>query len=88
MGLSVRPMNYAIDNFSRFSDAYSKSVKAASRENRVGAVAPVSYPNATVEANQAYNAVASNFENQTIGYSAQSTALQYGQTGSNFDMYA
>ena len=45
-GMGVRPLNYAVNNESSYSDAYNASVKKAQGAKNVNAVSPVRYPDA------------------------------------------
>lgn len=95
---SIKPLNYALSNNARVSDAYQKSVQT---QDQIELVPPVRYPNARTEAsdpiakaneatktNQEFNAIAARYGSSPIGYSADSTAAAYSQLGSSFDAIA
>lgn len=97
---AIKPLNYALSNNSRVSDAYQKSVQS---ENEIDLVNPVRYPNARTEnvkpdpaaavsraqqTDREFNAIASRFASAPTGYQADSSASAYSLIGSGFDAIA
>lgn len=105
MGLSVgglNTFNYALQNTSAVSSAYTQSMKNIQRTGAfadIDAANPVVYPNAQVvdpakqvkasqETNKEFNSVASGFMGMTTGYGGAGTSTGYEMLGSNFDAFA
>ena len=98
----IKPMNYAVENDSQVSDAYTQAVgqsRGTETFPSVNPSGPVQYANsyrvnpaAQVEASQKvgqqYNAIAAEFSGIATGYQSDSTSYSYQMIGSNFDMYA
>lgn len=99
----VRPMNYSVENHSKASDAYTKSVE---QTDQIGSfrdilpVHPTGYANAqtvrvdaaaqleqTRKASQEFNRIAGNFAGMSTGYTDSSAALSYEMIGSNVDLF-
>ncbi len=98
-GYNVRPLNYSISNNSTVSSAYIDSVKKSGNTANIRATAPVKYPNAqlvpgsleaakSIEANKAYNQIASSFGSAVTAYDKAGAGTGYGLLGSQFDTYA
>ncbi len=102
--VSVKPLQYAVNNESRVSDAFVESmnrVGAVSTSERVGAAVPVRYPDARIDpddtamrlqeavtANRQYNQIASEFSNSYTGYTASGAGTAYALSGANVDYFA
>ena len=94
------PQSYNLENKSEVSDSFVESLKASGFSNRVEGAAPVQYATASVttnriaqvqknqEVNQAYNAIASSFGNQSISYGADSRNTSFNMLGSQLDLFA
>ena len=97
--MATRPQNYAVENESEISDAFSESLAT----NGVGGIngpSPVQYPNAQVaetghrqaaeaaRVNQYYNNVASSFQGAATSYNANGMGSQYSVVGSTIDLTA
>ena len=97
---AIQPLNFLVKNQADISDAYAESVQGADNSSLVN---PVGYHTArkqTVElpelkkaqeaseTNQAFNAIAAQYGNSTIGYSYAAEGATYGVTGSMFDALA
>ena len=95
-----RPMNYAVENESEISDAFSESMAVANAGSVTGAT-PVQYANAQREertpgvpsmdaarANRFYNNIASAYQGMSTSYDASGAAGQYAMIGSNIDLTA
>ena len=96
---AVKPLQYAVSNQSRVSDAYRESVN---EDKGVGLVNPVRYPNARTvpisemteraeasqKTGQEYNAIAARYAGSPTFYQADSSASSYAMIGSGFDAIA
>ena len=100
--MEIKPQNYAVENESEVSDAYSESI-AVNGANSISGPSPVQYTNAqaqgmggeghTAAANAArvsrfYNQVASSFQGAATSYDANGRAGQYATVGSTIDLTA
>ncbi len=101
---AVNRMNYQVKNESEVSDAFKDSVNRADSAGSmggIGATSPVRYANATynpeaaavnrqeaIDAGAAFNKVADSFGGATVGYDANSAALNYASLGGGFDAFA
>lgn len=101
-GLSVRVLNYSIENRADVSDAYLQAVSrnsSAEELKPVGAVEPVGYT--TAEANnvnsllyiekaqkmqQKLNDIASEYKESATGYDVNRKAVRYQLVGTNIDI--
>ena len=96
---AIKPLNYAVSNQSRVSDAYQKSVQS---QGEIDLVNPVQYPNARTvsvaetaeqrgaaqKADREYNAIAARYASSPAFYQADSSAASYSMIGSGFDAIA
>ena len=94
----TQPMNYAVQNQSDVSDAYKESV-GVNAARSMDPVPPVLYANAqkvpvagsdrsqdAAAANRQFNAIASRYEGETVGYTRGAQGMNgYGVVGSMFD---
>ncbi len=98
--VETKPMNYAVENESEVSDAFSESMAIANAGSVTGAI-PVQYANAKQEestvgapsidaarANRFYNNIASGYQGMSTSYDASGAAGQYAMIGSNIDLTA
>ncbi len=96
----IRPQNYAVENESEISDAFSESLEV-NGANGITGPAPVQYTNAqatefggsgqrsspsAARVSQFYNQVASSFQGAPTSYDAGGNAGQYAMIGSNIDL--
>lgn len=96
---AVTPLNYAVQNQSRVSDAYLESVQAG---GEIDLASPVSYPNArkvslsemaeraeaSQKADREYNAIAARYADSPTYYQADRSGSSYSMIGSGFDAIA
>jgi hypothetical protein len=95
----IRPQNYAIENESEVSDAFTQAM-AMQGVNGINGPSPVQYPNASVEenkveaaeqsrqANQMFNKIASAYQGMNTSYNANGGAMSYGMVGNTIDLSA
>lgn len=94
----IKPLNYAISNQSRISDAYQTAVQS---QGEIDLVNPVRYPNAKAEpadavsrtteaqkADQEFRAIAARYASSPAGYQADRSAVSYSMVGNGFDAIA
>ncbi|MBQ7678805.1 MAG: hypothetical protein IJT34_03040 [Butyrivibrio sp.] len=94
----TQPMNYAVQNQADVSDAYKESV-GVDRARTMDPVPPVLYANAQKvpvakspepdeagKVNRQFNAIASRYQGDTVGYTRGAQGITgYGVAGSMFD---
>lgn len=98
--VETKPQNYAVENESEVSDAFSQSL-AANGVNGIIAPTPVQYTNAQTEEtriggasadearmNRFFNDIASAYQGMSTSYDANGAAGQYAMIGSNIDLTA
>ena len=99
--VETKPQNYAVENESEVSDAFTESL-AMNGVNGINGPSPVQYPNAQVaepsraeqqaanatRVNQFYNNVASAFQGAATSYNANGVGSQYEMVGSTIDLTA
>ena len=98
--LETKPQNYAVENESEVSDAFSQSM-AVNGAGGITAAPPVQYANAQVSENSTsgpsmdsarmnrfFNDIASGYQGMSTSYDANGQAGQYAMIGSNIDYSA
>jgi hypothetical protein len=95
----IRPQNYAVENESEVSDAFTQAM-AMQGVNGITGPAPVQYPNAQVEenkvnaaeqskqANAMFNKIASAYQGMNTSYNANGGPQSYGMVGNSIDLTA
>ena len=99
--MKTEPMNYTVDNESEVSGSYVQSLRGGASANKVGAVPPVRYANATVqsgdpiqavqkkqETERAFNQLASAYGNDNTTYGANMRGQSYQAVGQTIDLFA
>ncbi len=99
--VDVKPQNYAVENESEVSDAFSESM-AVNGASGITGPSPVQYANAEASeggqggsprvsaqrASQLYNQIASSFQGTTTSYDASGNGGQYAMVGGTIDVSA
>lgn len=98
--VETKPQNYAVENESEVSDAFTQSL-AVNGASGIVAPTPVQYANARTEenavggasadaarTNRFFNDIASAYQGMSTSYDASGAAGQYAMIGSNIDLSA